>query len=206
MKNNINQLISLLYSNSIARVKINQPKLGIFPKVLELDVYIKGTEISIKHLEIEEYLYERLKAISATEYKEVLEGKYDFNEDKIKKAINLLSKKQTKKALQNKIKELSLDEKNEELVKELTGQRPKKKDEIKKAANKIIADCKVELKDLSYKDMSNEEFLYKDCTFYSEEGECFFGEDDVSTVYLDGFIFHLDDKNLIFSNNFREVL
>ena len=81
-----------------------------------------------------------------------------------------------------------------------------KKDEIKKAANKIIADCKVELKDLSYKDMSNEEFLYKDCTFYSEGGECFFGKDDVSTVYLDGFIFHLDDKNLIFSNNFREIL
>ena len=156
MKNNVNQLISLLYSNSIARVKINQPKLGIFPKVLELDVYIKGTEVSIKHLEIEEYLYERLKAISATEYKEVLEGKYNFNEDQIKKAINLLSKKQTKKALQNKIKELSLDEKNEELVKELTGQRPKKKDEIKKAANKIIADCKVELKDLNYKDMRNE--------------------------------------------------
>lgn len=206
MKNNVNQLISLLYSNSIARVKINQPKLGIFPKVLELDVYIKGTEISIKHLEIEEYLYERLKAISATEYKEVLEGKYNFNEDQIKKAINLLSKKQTKKALQNKIKELSLDEKNEELVKELTGQRPKKKDEIKKAANKIIADCKVELKDLSYKDMSNEEFLYKDCMFYSKGGEYFFREDDVSVVYLDGFIFHLDDKNLIFSNNFREVL
>ena len=88
MKNNVNQLISLLYSNSIARVKINQPKLGIFPKVLKLDVYIKGTEISIKHLEIEEYLYERLKAISATEYKEVLEEKYDFNEDQIKKAIN----------------------------------------------------------------------------------------------------------------------
>ena len=40
MKNNVNQLISLLYSNSIARVKINQPKLGIFPKVLELDIYI----------------------------------------------------------------------------------------------------------------------------------------------------------------------
>ncbi len=107
MKNNVNQLISLLYSNSIAMIKINQPKLGIFPKVLELDVYIKGTEVSIKHLEIEEYLYERLKAISATEYKEVLEGKYDFNENQIKKAINLLSKKQTKKALQNKIKELS---------------------------------------------------------------------------------------------------
>ena len=103
-------------------------------------------------------------------------------------------------------KELSLDEKNEELVKELTGQRPKKKDEIKKAANKIIADCKVELKDLNYKDMSSEEFLYKDCMFYSKGGEYFFGEDDVNTVYLDGFIFHLDDKNLIFSNNFREVL
>ena len=77
MKNNVNQLISLLYSNSIAMIKINQPKLGIFPKVLELDIYVKGTEVSIKHLEIEEYLYERLKAISATEYKEVLEGKYN---------------------------------------------------------------------------------------------------------------------------------
>ena len=77
---------------------------------------------------------------------------------------------------------------------------------IKKAANKIITDCKVELKDLSYKDMSNEEFLYKDYMFYSRGGEYFFREDDVSVVYLDGFIFHLDDKNLIFSNNFREVL
>ena len=38
MKNNVNQLISLLYSNSIAMIKINQPKLGIFPKVREIDM------------------------------------------------------------------------------------------------------------------------------------------------------------------------